>query len=156
MALACTPFYHSFFLSSLPFILYTFRMDCPFCKIIAGEIPSTNVYEDENFLAFMDINPQAPGHVQVIPKEHHRFVWDLPSPQEAPARHGVANFCDYMTVVQKIARAIQGTFGTEYAFSKIMGDEVSHAHVWLFPHPGEAQGDKSDLEGNAEKIRANL
>lgn len=126
-------------------------MDCPFCKIIAGEIPSTNVYEDENFLAFMDINPQAPGHVQVIPKEHHRFVWDV-----ADINEPSPNIGDYFSVVQKIARAIQGTFGTEYAFSKIMGDEVSHAHVWLFPHPGEAQGDKNDLEGNAEKIRAKL
>ena len=45
-------------------------MDCLFCKIIKGEIPSTKVYEDEKILAFRDINPQAPTHVLVIPKEH--------------------------------------------------------------------------------------
>ncbi len=45
-------------------------MDCLFCKIIAGEIPSTKVYEDEQVLAFRDINPQAPTHILVIPKEH--------------------------------------------------------------------------------------
>ena len=45
-------------------------MDCLFCKIIAGEIPSTKVYEDEYVYAFKDINPQAPIHVVVIPKEH--------------------------------------------------------------------------------------
>lgn len=45
-------------------------MDCLFCKIIAGEIPSTKVYEDENVYAFKDIAPQAPVHVIVIPKTH--------------------------------------------------------------------------------------
>lgn len=45
-------------------------MDCLFCKIIAGELPSTKVYEDDKILAFRDINPQAPTHILVIPKEH--------------------------------------------------------------------------------------
>ena len=44
--------------------------DCLFCKIIAGEIPSTKVYEDETVYAFRDINPQAPVHILVVPKEH--------------------------------------------------------------------------------------
>ncbi len=45
-------------------------MDCLFCKIISGDIPSSKVYEDENIYAFYDINPQAPVHVLVIPKQH--------------------------------------------------------------------------------------
>ena len=45
-------------------------MDCIFCKIIAGEIPSTKVYEDESVYAFRDIQPQAPVHVLVVPKKH--------------------------------------------------------------------------------------
>lgn len=45
-------------------------MDCLFCKIVAGEIPSTKVYEDEKILAFRDIAPEAPVHVLVVPKEH--------------------------------------------------------------------------------------
>ena len=45
--------------------------DCLFCKIIAGEIPSTKVYEDDKLLAFKDINPQAPVHILIIPKEHY-------------------------------------------------------------------------------------
>ena len=45
-------------------------MDCLFCKIIAGEIPSKKVYEDEEIYAFYDINPQAPTHILVIPKKH--------------------------------------------------------------------------------------
>lgn len=49
-------------------------MDCLFCKIIAGEIPSEKVYEDENVYAFKDINPEAPFHVLVIPKKHIQSV----------------------------------------------------------------------------------
>ena len=45
-------------------------MDCLFCRIIAGEIPSTKVYEDDDVFAFRDINPQAPVHVLVLPKKH--------------------------------------------------------------------------------------
>jgi len=45
-------------------------MDCLFCKIIAGDIPSSKVYEDENIYAFNDINPQAPIHILIVPKKH--------------------------------------------------------------------------------------
>lgn len=49
-------------------------MDCLFCKIIAGEIPCTKVYEDEKTFAFRDINPQAPTHVLILPKKHMKNV----------------------------------------------------------------------------------
>ncbi len=52
-------------------------MDCIFCKIIAGEIPSTKVYEDELVYAFRDNNPQAPTHILVIPKSHIAGVCDI-------------------------------------------------------------------------------
>ncbi len=52
-------------------------MECLFCKIIAGDIPSTKVYEDENVYAFRDINPQAPTHILVIPKTHIASVAEL-------------------------------------------------------------------------------
>lgn len=51
--------------------------DCIFCKIIAGEIPSTKVYEDDVCLAFRDINPQAPTHILVIPKKHIASVAEI-------------------------------------------------------------------------------
>ena len=51
--------------------------DCLFCKIIAGEIPSTKVYEDDSVLAFRDINPQAPVHILVIPKTHIASIADI-------------------------------------------------------------------------------
>ena len=52
-------------------------MDCLFCKILAGEIPSTKVYEDETVFAFRDINPQAPTHILVIPKTHIGSVAEI-------------------------------------------------------------------------------
>ena len=118
--------------------------NCIFCKIVKGEIPAHKVYEDNDFLAFLDINPQSPGHVQIIPKKHYRFVWDVP------------NVGEYFEVAKRIAKAQQKAFGTDVIWSKVMGDEIHHAHVWVFPHAGEAKGDKKDLVGNAEKIKSAL
>ncbi len=56
-------------------------MDCIFCKIVTGEIPSDILYRDEEVIAFRDINPQAPVHVLVIPREHIAFLSDLTEEQ---------------------------------------------------------------------------
>ncbi len=117
--------------------------NCIFCKIVKGEIPAHKVYEDGDFLAFLDIHPQSPGHVQVIPKTHYRWVWDIP------------NAGAYFEVAQKIARAQQKAFNTDWILSKTIGDEVPHAHLWVFPND-KTGGDRNDFEGNAEKIRAAL
>jgi histidine triad (HIT) family protein len=117
--------------------------NCIFCKIVKGEIPSYKVYEDSNFLAFLDINPTSPGHVQVVPKKHHRYVWDTP------------NTGEYFEVAKKIALAQRKAFNTDWILSKIIGDEVPHAHIWVFPNK-EVSGDKTDFEGNLKKIKENL
>jgi len=127
--------------------------DCIFCKIVKGEIPSYKVYEDENFFAFLDINPESPGHVQVIPKEHTRWVWDVPSVAEA--KQGEANIGEYFEVVRKIAKAQQKAFDTDWILSKIIGDEVPHAHIWVFPNDN-VTGNKKDFENNAKNITENL
>ena len=62
-------------------------MNCLFCKIIAGEIPSTKVYEDETVLAFRDINPQAPTHILVIPKAHIPSVDGVNAENSAVVAH---------------------------------------------------------------------
>ena len=116
--------------------------DCIFCKIVRSELPSHKVYEDENYLAFLDIHPQAPGHTLIIPKTHYRWVWDIP------------NIGPYFEVVKKIAKAMQQTFGSiEEIHSRVIGEEVPHAHVWLYPAPGKSAGDKNDFAGNAKKLR---
>lgn len=130
---------------------------CIFCKIIKKEVPAEIVYEDEDFLAFLDIHPQAPGHVQVIPKKHYRWVWDVP----AGKKHGKMSdthddIGHYFEIVQKIAKAQQKAFNSEAVWSRIMGDEIPHAHVWVFPNPNFAKEDRDDFKSNAEKIRAAL
>lgn len=118
--------------------------NCIFCKIIAGEIPAHKVYEDKKFLAFLDIRPLSAGHTLVVPKEHHRFVWD------------VVDICGYFTAVQKVAKALQRVSGTEEVHMKVVGEEVEHAHVWVFPNPEQSIGDKNDFETNAERLRSAL
>ena len=61
--------------------------DCIFCKIAAGEIPSTKVYEDDRCLAFRDLNPQAPTHILVIPKDHIQSVNEIDASNEALIGH---------------------------------------------------------------------
>ncbi len=58
-------------------------MDCIFCRIVAGEIPADIVYQDEELLAFRDINPQAPTHILIIPKEHIASLNDITSKHQA-------------------------------------------------------------------------
>lgn len=115
--------------------------NCIFCKIVNKEIPCYKVYEDDNFLAFLDINPLAPGHVQVIPKSHYRWVWDVP------------NTGEYFEVVRKIAKAQKKAFDVDIVRSQIYGEEVPHAHVWIWPN---AKGDAKKFSENAEKIKENL
>lgn len=118
--------------------------DCIFCAIAAGELPAEKVYEDEAFLAFLDIRPLSPGHTLVIPKRHYRYVWD------------VENMGPYFEVVRMIARALQKISGTDEVYMKVIGEEVPHAHVWVYANPEKAQGDKNDFAGEAAKLRAAL
>ena len=69
-------------------------MDCLFCKIIAGEIPSTKVYEDDKILAFRDIAPQAPTHILVIPKQHIGGVDELNENNAAVVSHIFAKIAE--------------------------------------------------------------
>jgi histidine triad (HIT) family protein len=114
--------------------------NCIFCKIVDGKIPSHNVYEDSEFLAFLSIDPVSPGHTLVIPKKHYRWVWDVP------------NAGAYFEAARKVALAQKKAFGTDFVLSKIVGEEVPHAHIWIYPDK-EIAGDKKDFAGNAEKIK---
>lgn len=118
--------------------------DCIFCKIARGEVPSHKVYENADFVAFLDINPRAPGHTLVIPKEHHRWVWDVP------------NVGAYFEIARNIAKAQQKAFGAEMILCRVTGEEVPHAHVWIFPDVKKAIGEKKDFASNAQKIIENL
>lgn len=99
-------------------------MNCLFCRIIAGEIPSSKVYEDESILAFRDIDPQAPTHILIIPKEHYDSVLEAPS--EVIGR---------MTETAKQLAASEGL--TERGFRLVIntgeegGQSVKHLHMHL-------------------------
>jgi histidine triad (HIT) family protein len=114
--------------------------NCIFCQIVAGEVPAFVVYEDKRFLGFLDIHPLAPGHVQLIPKDHHRFVWDVP------------NVGEYFEAAQKVARALQKVFRKDLIRSQIFGEQVFHAHIWLWPDL-PIEGEEKEFELISEKIR---
>jgi histidine triad (HIT) family protein len=118
--------------------------NCIFCKIVAKEIPAEIVYEDDKFLAFLDIHPRSAGHTLVIPKDHYRWVWDIP------------NAGEFFEVVKKIALSEKKAFNQEIILGHIEGKDVFHAHFWVFPDETPEGCDAKDLKCNAEKIRKEL
>ncbi|MEK9131767.1 MAG: HIT domain-containing protein [Patescibacteria group bacterium] len=120
---------------------------CIFCKIVKKEIPAHIIYEDADFLAFLDINPVSVGHTLIIPKTHYRWVWDLPAGRQVSQNIGA-----YFEVAQVIARAQQKAFGQEAIWIGVKGDEVPHSHVSILPH-SDTTGDKKDFIRNANKIK---
>jgi len=134
--------------------------DCVFCKIVAGQIPSTRVFEDEHTLAFMDLGQVNPGHVLVAVKKHAANLFELDDLQAAAVARAST----------RVARAIRDAFGPAglsvyQANGKVAGQTVFHYHVHLLPRH-EADGmeliwpvknpPRETLEGYAEKIRKQL
>ena len=97
--------------------------DSIFTKIIKGEIPCHKIYEDDKTLAFLDIHPKQPGHTLVIPKKQIEFVWDLDD----------EDYQAVMATAKKVARRIRDVFGTTYVGELVVGEEVPHAHVHIYP-----------------------
>lgn len=97
--------------------------DCVFCKIVKGIKEEDKIWEDDEFLAILDINPCARGHVMVIPKKHSRWVWDMEGDE----------YLRYMDKVRYLAGVLRKAFGTDCVQSAIIGMDVSHAHVHLLP-----------------------
>ena len=100
--------------------------DCLFCKIIAGEIPSTKVYEDDKILAFKDINPQAPVHILVIPKQHLDSL-DMIDENTAPV------IGDIMLVIKRLAAEfhLEGGYRVVTNIGENAGQSVKHLHFHL-------------------------
>ena len=94
-----------------------------FTKIILGEISSYKVAEDENFLAFLDINPNTKGHTLVIPKKEVNKLFDLD--KEA--------YLELMDFSYRVAKAIEKTVPCKRVGMSVIGLEVPHVHVHLIP-----------------------
>jgi histidine triad (HIT) family protein len=103
--------------------------ECIFCKIVAGEIPSYKIYEDQDFLVFLDVFPKTSYQMLVIPKKHTEWVWDVP------------NIGQLYEVTGKVARHIREVNGGEMVRQMVYGMQVPHAHIQLRP------GSKNDLDG---------
>jgi histidine triad (HIT) family protein len=100
--------------------------DCLFCRIAAGEIPSKKVYEDENTFAFEDINPQAPTHVLIVPKEHIRGL------KEASAEQAdIIGRCHLTAAQIARQRGIEDGYRTVLNVGAGAGQSVFHLHVHL-------------------------
>lgn len=135
-------------------------MDCVFCKIVAGEIPSLKLYEDERIYAMMDINPFNDGHCLVITKAHVENLLEA-DPEDLAA---------VLPVAQKIVRAIERALEPEglnliQANGPAAGQTVFHYHTHIFPRRlndgamlnwGHTPGDMARVEEAYRKILAAL
>lgn len=101
-------------------------MDCLFCKIIEGNIPSKKVYEDERVYVFEDINPQAPTHVLIIPRQHIEGL-NTASPEHAE----ILGYCQLIAAKLGRERGIEDGYRTVYNVGPNSGQSVFHLHLHL-------------------------
>lgn len=132
--------------------------DCLFCKIVAGELPSTVIDEDERTVAIMDINPATRGHALVLPREHYRDLLDIDA-QDLSAV-GVA--------AQRLARRVQRGLRADgvnliNSCGQAAWQTVFHFHVHVIPrYEGDplrlpwmpAAGDAAEIDSAAQELRA--
>lgn len=110
---------------------------CIFCQIVSRQVPAFIVYEDEDYLAFLDKYPQTRGHLQLIPKTHVRWVYDI------------ANIGEFFTVAGRIIHAIIPVLGASHVTIGTFGREIDHAHLWIVP---QYRFDRRMKEGTGEQI----
>ena len=129
-------------------------MSSIFTKIINGEIPCYKIAEDENFLAFLDVNPNAKGHTLCIPKQEINKIFEM----EDDLYAGLMQFS------KKIAVALEKTVACKRIGMAVVGLEVPHAHVHLIPlnemdemrFQNKVSLSKDEFEALAESIKTNL
>jgi histidine triad (HIT) family protein len=130
-------------------------MDCIFCKIAKGEIPSYKVYEDDDALAFLDIAPVSPGHTLVIPKKHYKNIEEITEDE----------LCSLIKVVKRIGLNTKKKLGAQgynacMNNDPVAGQLIPHIHFHIIPRQaGDGlkpwpQGKYP--EGEAEKIIAKI
>lgn len=135
-----------------------YKEDCIFCKIVKGEIPSYKIYEDNEFLAFLDINPYAIGHTLIIPKRHSRWIWDIDS----------GEYSKLLLKAKDIATALKKAFKTEWIEMVVAGVGIPHTHIHLLPRqkedglpevpiePLKNKPSEKEIEGILKKIQKAL
>ncbi|WP_134089533.1 HIT family protein [Olivibacter sp. XZL3] len=119
-------------------------MSSIFSKIVSGEIPSYKVAESNDFLAFLDIQPLAEGHVLVIPKKETDYIFDLDDDE----------YMGIWMFAKIVASAIKVVFPCEKVGVAVVGLEVPHAHIHLVPinHVGDINFSKEKLSLSSEQL----
>lgn len=97
--------------------------NCIFCKIVAGEIPSTKTFETEDFVGILTIEPKGPKHTLIIPKAHHRWFYDLPSDL----------YTKLFALAKEHAALLKEETKTDYVKLLLDGRDVPHVHLHLIP-----------------------
>jgi len=128
--------------------------NCIFCKIVSKEIHAEIIYEDDDLLAFIDINPVHLGHTLLIPKEH--YMWMQETPDNIIGK--------IFLKAKQIMLAMKKGFLSDYIKLGVVGNEVPHFHVHLIPHKlleDKKEGRKTytnakQMAEYAEKIRKEL
>ena len=134
--------------------------ECVFCRIIKGEIPCTKVYEDNNTLAFLDLNPVNKGHTLVVPKKHSETILDT---DEKTLR-------DLVITTKKISKAMMGGLkikGFNIGINQFEagGQVVPHLHIHIIPRlkndgiklwPQRKYENREEMEETAKKIKSLL
>ncbi|HAP15924.1 HIT family protein [Lactococcus muris] len=123
--------------------------NCIFCKIIAGEIPSTKVYEDEHLIAFLDITQTTKGHTLVVPKKHTRNLLAM-APEEAS---------QLFAKIPEIGNKLVNSFGAKgmnilQNNEETAGQTVFHTHVHLIPRYAEDDGFHAKFTAHTYDLRA--
>jgi len=119
--------------------------DCIFCKIIAGEIPSNTIYEDDEFKVFLDVNPASKGHALIVPKVHYANLYDID--EEVAGR--------VMKLAKKLAIRMTKVLGCDgfnilQNNNEAAGQTVFHFHVHLIPRYENTKTNKDILVWNHE------
>ena len=109
-----------------------------FSRIIAGEIPSYKVAEDENYYAFLDINPLTEGHTLVVPKKEIDYIFDLDDD----------TLTDMMLFAKQVATKIKQKIDCKRVAMVVLGLEIPHAHIHLIPIQSE-----KDVDFHREKLK---
>ncbi len=102
-------------------------MDCIFCKIVKGEIPSEILYQDDIVLAFMDINPLCDGHVLIIPKKHYEDIYEVDNDT-------LAHMYDVARMLNKKIMAKLNEPGSTFSINYGDKQEVKHLHLHILPN----------------------
>ena len=115
-----------------------------FTRIINGEIPCYKIAEDENYFAFLDINPLSEGHTLVVPKREEDYIFDLRDEELA----------GLITFAKKVATSLKANLDCKRVAMVVLGMEVPHAHIHLIPMNSEADVDfrKPKLQLSSEQF----